>query len=591
MKLHHRLRAALAVTLLSAVFLTACGGNSSTDTLAPAASTGSVRVHIDLPAASRLLPNAAESVVCFLTVRNGPAFDPLFLNATTGFSGTWTNVPAGAAVLTALVYPTDNGTGTELATGGTQIIVRPAEVSQVVLTLHSEIATFEVTPATVSIAVGESADLIATAKNSSGAVVMLPNLSFWTVARGLGLVSLPAARAVSQYSTTVTGLAEGEATVRIDFEEGSGIVRTAEAVITITPPPFYPGLADTAWPKFRGSAGNTGRSLGSGAAGTMKWEFESGAGIYSSPSIGSDGTIYVGSDDHRLYALNGATGVAAWEFVTGAEVHSSPAIGSDGTVYVGSDDGHVYAVNGATGVMVWQFATGSAVYSSPAIGPDGTVYVGSGGGHVYALNGATGAMVWQFTAGAAVFSSPAIDEGATVFVGSADGQVYALNGATGAMVWQFATTNQVNSSPAIGNDGTVYIGSDNGKVYALDNASGAKLWEFATGGGVYSSPAIGTNGTVYVGSVDGKVHALNGATGAMVWQLDTGDQVNSSPAIGADGTVYVGANNSQLYAIDGATGVTSWEFTTGAPIFSSPAIGADGVVYVGSYDDQVYAIQ
>ena len=37
-------------------------------------------------------------------------------------------------------------------------------------------------------------------------------------------------------------------------------------------------------------------------------------------------------------------GAKKWEFLTGGEVDSSPAIGSDGTVYVGSWDGKVYAI-------------------------------------------------------------------------------------------------------------------------------------------------------------------------------------------------------------------------------------------------------
>ena len=63
----------------------------------------------------------------------------------------------------------------------------------------------------------------------------------------------------------------------------------------------------------------------------------------SSPAIGSDGTVYVGSFDNKLYAINGKTGVKLWEFETGGDVHSSPAIGPDGTVYVGSQDGKLYA--------------------------------------------------------------------------------------------------------------------------------------------------------------------------------------------------------------------------------------------------------
>ena len=65
-----------------------------------------------------------------------------------------------------------------------------------------------------------------------------------------------------------------------------------------------------------------------------------------------------------------------WAFKTGDWVRSSPAIGSDGTIYVGSDDDNLYAIN-PDGSMKWRFKTGSYVFSSPAIGSDGTIYVGS----------------------------------------------------------------------------------------------------------------------------------------------------------------------------------------------------------------------
>ena len=77
--------------------------------------------------------------------------------------------------------------------------------------------------------------------------------------------------------------------------------------------------------------------------GTPVWEFETGVYVYSSPAIGSDGTVYVGSYDGKLYAINGKSGVKLWEFETG-NVDSSPAVGSDGTVYVGSNDNKLYAI-------------------------------------------------------------------------------------------------------------------------------------------------------------------------------------------------------------------------------------------------------
>ena len=37
--------------------------------------------------------------------------------------------------------------------------------------------------------------------------------------------------------------------------------------------------------------------------GTVLWEFETGDDVFSSPAIGSDGTVYVGSRDGKLYAF------------------------------------------------------------------------------------------------------------------------------------------------------------------------------------------------------------------------------------------------------------------------------------------------
>ena len=76
----------------------------------------------------------------------------------------------------------------------------------------------------------------------------------------------------------------------------------------------------------------------------LLWEFETGDYVFSSPAIGADGTVYVGSVDKKIYALDGNTGAKKWEFETGGKVESAPTIGVDGTVYIGSFDGKVYAI-------------------------------------------------------------------------------------------------------------------------------------------------------------------------------------------------------------------------------------------------------
>lgn len=77
--------------------------------------------------------------------------------------------------------------------------------------------------------------------------------------------------------------------------------------------------------------------------GTKKWEFMAGAEISSSPAIGTDGTIYVGSWNNNLYAIN-PDGTKNWQFPTLGRIESSPTIALDGTIYIGSDDSRLYAI-------------------------------------------------------------------------------------------------------------------------------------------------------------------------------------------------------------------------------------------------------
>ena len=58
------------------------------------------------------------------------------------------------------------------------------------------------------------------------------------------------------------------------------------------------------------------------------WEFKTGGAVMSSPVIGANSTVYVGSNDNNVYALDGATGRKIWEFETGGDVRS-PVIGAD----------------------------------------------------------------------------------------------------------------------------------------------------------------------------------------------------------------------------------------------------------------------
>ena len=399
-----------------------------------------------------------------------------------------------------------------------------------------------------------------------------------------------------------------------------GVVAFAIVVVT-TMTVSRAQLATSPWPMFHHDAAHTGQSAVDTSAnpGKQKWKFATGNYVGSSPAIGTDGTIYVGSNDGNLYAVTPG-GTQKWSFsagLTGGYVGSSPAIGADGTIYVdfgvpgslgGSISDHLYALtdNGTSYTLKWEpFATGGGLAgpSSPTVGADGTIYI-SDNTSLYAVN-PDGSEKWVYAtpAGADGVSSPTIGADGTIFVTSWGRYLYAVtDGGENSVTlkWQFwvgTTCCDPLSSPAVGRDGTIYLGSDNGNVYAItDNGSSGTLktggsWPFATGGEVGSSPAIGSDGTIYVGSVDQNLYAIN-PNGTKKWAFPTNGYVFSSPAIGSDGTIYVGSFDDNLYAVNPSDGSPKWvlPFATGGAIYSSPAIGTDGTVYVGSDDDNLYAV-
>lgn len=72
------------------------------------------------------------------------------------------------------------------------------------------------------------------------------------------------------------------------------------------------------WAMFRHDLSRSGTADSSGILpqGKLKWVFSTGAPIHSSPAV-ADGTVYVGSRDFKLYALDAATGAKRWEYKVG----------------------------------------------------------------------------------------------------------------------------------------------------------------------------------------------------------------------------------------------------------------------------------
>ncbi len=385
------------------------------------------------------------------------------------------------------------------------------------------------------------------------------------------------------------------------------------------------------WAMFRHDLGRSGTTDPSGTLpqGKLKWVSSTGAPILSSPAV-ADGTVYVGSQDSKLYALDAATGAKRWEYKTGSWVDSSPAI-VNGVVYFGSNDGRLYALDANSGEKLWDFKVGAVIKSSPAVA-DSVVYFGAGDYYVYALDAVTGEKLWDFKTEGPVNSSPVVANG-IIYIGSGSRYTeskfsYALNARDGRLRLRFKSLYSVLSSPAASGE-IVYFSNSRGYLYAVDaNArtwpweheiksawihlwtravlvfdfpvlptptpQSGLLWGLRLDKPVVSSPVvvastpIVADNTLYIGSLN-KLVAVDLQSQQNRWEFKTEGVISSSPAL-VDTTIYVGSEDGRLYAVDAATGEKLWDILTGGKITSSPAV-ADGTIYIGSHDGNLYAIE
>jgi len=394
----------------------------------------------------------------------------------------------------------------------------------------------------------------------------------------------------------------------------------AFALLVLCPPVFGQDSVS-----FRGNATHSG-IFDAAAPKTfhgVKWQFHTGGQVVSSPAV-SAGSVYFGSNDHHLYALDLATGAEKWKFKTEGRIPSSPAV-ANGLVFFLSYDSNFYALDAATGTLKWKFATGGErrfaarhihgmepaaetmpdpfdfFLSSPAVA-GGLVYFGSSDGNVYALDATTGGLKWKFQTGDIVHSSPAVADG-TVFVGSWDTFLYALDASTGKEKWRFKTGedheiyNQVGiqASPALA-DGVVYFGCRDSKFYALDANTGKQLWAFSNKGSWVINSAAVRGGRVYFATSDtGLFRALDAKSGAPLYSLEFNHwPMLSSPAISGN-ALYIGSHQGRLLAIDLSSQGLAWKFETEAAKSNGPALtdvhGAPNyaAAFAGPFYDEIVA--
>lgn len=187
-------------------------------------------------------------------------------------------------------------------------------------------------------------------------------------------------------------------------------------------------------------------------SGYVVWTYQTGGGIgYSSPVIGADGTIYIGSSDGSLNAIT-STGALKWVYYTALSLSSqTPAISANGNIYVYSNDNYLYSIS-SSGAFQWMAGYGNMKnygcgdgcdsgvnvpgiqlsWPSPVIGPDGTIYLSAWSQNTIWAIRSTGSAIWSTGTTGWNLYTPALVKG-VLFV-SGQEWLYAFT-SSGSFIW------------------------------------------------------------------------------------------------------------------------------------------------------------
>jgi outer membrane protein assembly factor BamB/DNA-binding winged helix-turn-helix (wHTH) protein/TolB-like protein len=323
------------------------------------------------------------------------------------------------------------------------------------------------------------------------------------------------------------------------------------------------------------------RDTGPGGS-LLRWQVRTGGELWSTPAV-DRGTVFFGSRDGLLYAVDLTSGREHWRFATGGEIEGGPVV-SEGTVVFGSTDHYLYALDARSGHERWRRRLRAAVLGAPAV-TEGIAYAGDGSGTISAVTIATGEVLWTFATGAAIRGRLVVD-GELLLAGSEDGGVYALDRHDGEPRWQVMTAGAVYTALAVDGDRVAATSSDH-HVYLLDRRDGTELWRSRV-------PFGGTSprwwhDRLLVAGLDGSCRAIDATTGTELWRHETLDAVITPMAAAGDDLVLCGSQDHSVYALDGWSGALRWRVELSNWITTEPVVAGDAVL-VGSLDGSLYCI-
>ncbi|MBV7530324.1 PQQ-binding-like beta-propeller repeat protein [Chitinophaga sp. sic0106] len=251
-------------------------------------------------------------------------------------------------------------------------------------------------------------------------------------------------------------------------------------------------------------------------SGKVVWKYKTNGPVHGGVAS-SAGVLIAGSWDTYIYALNAANGQVLWKFKTDEDtkyhhilegIQATPLVYNN-TVYLGTRDTKLYALDLQTGKEKWHWDASDPWIVASAVARDGHLYVGTSDSYLLLdIDATTGKEYRSNKGGGYVFGAAALSGNALLY-GDFTGRLFMLNAADGKQLDTLDMPGRKQHAGTVLNSaGLIDFMHCAGKADpALYKTTVDFMEQLYLLGPITSAPVV-TNGVAYVGSADGHLYAI-----------------------------------------------------------------------------------
>lgn len=210
--------------------------------------------------------------------------------------------------------------------------------------------------------------------------------------------------------------------------------------------------------------------------GNLIWTFKGKHAFWATPA--SDGeTVFAPSTDHFLYAINLADGTLKWKTDLGGPLVGRVLLTEDGTIYLGTLNGNMNAINSKDGSILWTQTLKSGFWSAPVIVND-RLYIGDQAGNIFILKAADGSVVSTLNIGSAILGGGVVIADKIAF-GDENGDLFTI-GINGEREWTRTVTGKIYSNLVYSGDQLYVLTTKGDQPLHVFDANGNEIWNYST---------------------------------------------------------------------------------------------------------------